>query len=435
MYRERTCEMLDFISRSPSCFHAAENLGKMMEEAGFLRLREEEAWNLTPGRGYFVIRNGSAVIGFRVPENPRGGFMIAAAHSDAPALKLKPEPEIRNKNYVQLNVEKYGGAILSTWLDRPLSLAGRAVVETENGVSVRPVCIDRDLALVPNLAIHMNRKVNEGQSFNVQVDMLPLFGLGENGAGVRDLLARELQTEKDSILDFDLFLYLREKGRIWGADEEFVSSPRLDDLQCAWSCTKALIETEEFAGIPVCAVFDNEEVGSRTKQGADSDFLRSVLERISVGMGFDAEKHRAALAQGLMVSADNGHAIHPNHPEKADAVNYPKINGGIVIKYSANQKYTTDAVSAGLLKTLCRREDIPYQSFANRSDVEGGSTLGNISNAQVSMNTVDIGLAQLAMHSAMETGGVMDTEYLIRALRAAYGAGIIRNSDGEYVLL
>lgn len=413
-------EMMDFIRRSPSCYHAVRNLGRMLTEAGFEELGEHTCWTLSAGRSYYVTRNGSALIAFRVPERSDRGFMIAAAHSDAPTFKLKRRPELKNKHYLRLNVEKYGGAILAPWMDRPLSVAGRIVVRQGSRVETRLVDVDRDLVLIPNLAIHMNRQMNEGVSLNPQVDMLPLLGQDEEAGTMDALIARAAGAAAEDILDSDLFVYLREEGRVWGAEEEFISSPRLDDLQCAWACVKGLIRAEAPQAIPVCAVFDNEEVGSGSKQGADSTFLQDVLERLSDCLGRDRQQHRAALASSLMASVDNGHAIHPNHPEKADEVNHPHLNRGVVIKYSANQKYTTDAVSAALFRTICERAGVPVQTYINRSDVPGGSTLGNISNAHVSLHTVDIGLAQLAMHSPFETGGVRDTNYLLTALRSVY---------------
>ncbi len=427
-------EMMDFIQRSPSCYHAVSNLGKMLEKAGFEELPEHTCWTLSPGKGYYVTRNGSALIAFRTPEQSVCGFIIAAAHSDAPTFKLKQHPELKNKHYLRLNVEKYGGAIFAPWMDRPLSVAGRVTVRQENRVEVRLVDIDRDLVLIPNMAIHMNRQMNEGVSLNPQVDMLPLLGQEVDIGTMDTLIAQAANAEPEDILDSDLFLYLREQGRIWGAKEEFISSPRLDDLQCAWACAQGLIEATAPQAIPVCAIFDNEEVGSGSKQGAGSTFLQDVLERISDCLNLSRQQHRAALASSLMASVDNGHAIHPNHPEKADEVNHPHMNQGVVIKYSANQKYTTDAVSAALFKTICEKAHVPVQTYINRSDVLGGSTLGNISNSHVSLHTVDIGLAQLAMHSPFETGGVRDTNYLLTALKALYRSRLHCEKTGSWVV-
>ena len=423
-------EMMNFIQRSPSCYHAISSLGQMLTEAGFEELGEHVCWTLSPGQGYYVTRNGSALIAFRVPEQSDCGFMIAAAHSDAPTFKLKRCPELKNKHYLRLNVEKYGGAIFAPWLDRPLSVAGRVAVRQGDRVKTWLVDVDRDLVLIPNMAIHMNRQMNEGVNLNPQVDMLPLLGQEEDIGTIDALIARAAGVAQEDILDSDLFLYLREQGRIWGAKEEFISGPRLDDLQCAWACVQGLIEAEAPRAIPVCAVFDNEEVGSGSKQGAGSTFLQDVLEGIGDCLGRGRQQHRAALASSLMASVDNGHAIHPNHPEKADEINHPHLNGGVVIKYSANQKYTTDAVSAALFRSICERAGVPVQTYINRSDVLGGSTLGNISNAHVSLNTVDIGLAQLAMHSPFETGGVRDTGYLLTALRSLYLARLDCETTG-----
>lgn len=434
MFETVSLEMADFIQRSPSCYHAVSNLAKQFEEAGFIRLHESCPWELRPGKGYFFTRNGSALIAFRLPEGEPAGFMIAAAHSDAPAFKIKAVPELAGEHYVQLNVEQYGGAICSAWLDRPLSAAGRVAVREGNRVVSRLVNLDRDLLLIPNLAIHMNRKINEGVALNPQVDMLPLFGQ----AGAHDqflpLVAQAAGVDPGQILAADLFLYLRETGRIWGAEREFLSSPRLDDLQCAWACARGLLDCEEFRSIPVCAVFDNEEVGSATKQGADSSLLQDALLRISRGIGRTVDAHQIALATSMMASVDNGHAIHPNHPEKADKTNHPHLNGGVVIKHSANQKYTTDSISSGLFQTICQKAEVPVQIFTNRSDVAGGSTLGNLSNKHVSLNTVDIGLAQLAMHSPYETGGVKDTWYLLRALTAFYHTTVSCDGPDVYTV-
>ena len=433
--REISQQMLDFIESSPSCYHAVHNLAGMLEREGFSPLEESACWTLAPGRGYYTTRNGSSLIAFRIPEPAEGGFLIAAAHSDSPAFKLKRRPELKSKHYLRLNVEKYGGAILSSWLDRPLSIAGRVAVRDRDCVEQRLVNVDRDLVLIPNVAIHMSRPASENAALNPQIDLLPLLGQSEPEGTLDKLIAKNAGTEPGAVLDSDLFLYLRERGRIWGAQEEFLSSPRLDDLQCAWACVRGLIEANTPQAIPVCAVFDNEEVGSTTKQGADSTFLQDTLERISECLGRSRQEHRAALASSLMVSVDNGHAVHPNHPEKSDEANYPQMNQGVVIKYSANQKYTTDAVSAALFQTICQNAEVPTQVYLNRSDMPGGSTLGNISNAHVSLPTVDVGLAQLAMHSPFETAGVQDTAYLLRALAGLYRTKLLCVGPGRWKVL
>ena len=432
MFEQTSLEMMDFIRRSPSCFHAVKELAAMLEKADFIPLQECGNWDLHPGKSYYVTRNGSAIIAFRMPKNSPRGFLIGAAHSDSPTMKLKDIAELSDQNYVRLNVEKYGGAILEPWMDRPLSIAGRVSVQQGSRVFTRLVNLDRDLILIPHMAIHMDRGMNEGRALNPQIDMLPLYGQGSSAGTLKALIAEAAGVEQEQLLATDLFLYLRQAGSVWGAQREFISSPKLDDLQCAWACTKALCETENEHMIPLCAIFDNEEVGSTTKQGAGSTFLQEVVARIGETLGAGAGEMRRMLAASLMASADNGHAIHPNHPEKADKANYPVMNGGVVIKYSANQKYTTDAVSAGLFKAICAGAGVPVQTFINRSDVLGGSTLGNISGSHVALNTVDIGLAQLAMHSPYETAGNQDTEHLLNAMKALYAANLRCTADGEY---
>lgn len=426
-------ELLDFLDNSPTSFHAVANMRAMLENAGFERLLEGEAWRLREETGYYVTRNDSSLIAFRIPKRDYVGFQIMASHSDSPALKIKDNAEISvEKHYVKLNVEKYGGMLCAPWLDRPLSVAGRVVVRTKDGVATRLVNVDRDLLIIPNLAIHMNRKVNDGYEFNAQKDMLPLFGDGEAKEGFLPLIAEAAGVEKEDILDTDLFLYNRMRGTTLGLDGEFIAAPRLDDLQCVFASLKGLLAARPKDSVAMHCVLDNEEVGSGTKQGADSTFLKDVLRRIHSAMGRSEEEYRMALASSFMVSADNAHSIHPNQPDKADPTNRPFMNEGIVIKYSANQKYTTDAVSGAVFKSICEHAKVPYQVFFNRSDMPGGSTLGNISNSQVALNTVDIGLPQLAMHSCYETAGSRDTAYLIRAAQVLYSTSICGSGDGTY---
>lgn len=416
MYIDTTKKLLEFIKKSPTAFHAAAEMEHRFTECGFEVLKENEYWKLTPGGRYVVTRNGSALIAFAIPEKENRKFHIMASHSDSPSFKVKENPEIKTGDaYIKLNVEKYGGMLMAPWFDRPLSVAGRVVVRENGKLKERLVNIERDLLMIPNLAIHMNREANSGINYNPQKDLLPLFA-GENmDKKLLQIIGESLEIPSEDIISHDLFLYNRMDGCIWGAENEFVSSPRLDDLQCAFSSMEALINGEKQNAIAVHCVLDNEEVGSGTKQGAASTFLKDVLMRINSGLGRTYEEYLMTLADSFMISADNAHALHPNYTEKTDPVNQPILNHGIVIKYNANQKYCTDAVSAAVFKDLCDRAEVPYQTFVNRSDIAGGSTLGNISNTQVPMNTVDIGLAQLAMHSPYETAGVKDTEYLIRA--------------------
>lgn len=447
-YQKCAKEMLEFIEKSPSCFHAVANVKKMLEKRGFSELKEREDWVLGAGEGYYVIRNDSSVIAFRLPvgstvgdaasdsfvsggarnsvsgTEKTAGFHIIAAHSDSPAFKVKESPESTvEEHYVRLNTEKYGGMILSTWLDRALSVAGRIAVKEEDHISTKLVNIDKDILVIPNVAIHMNRDMNNGVAYNPQVDMLPLFADCSEEKKKNALMKRVAKAagvKQEDILGHDLFLYTREKGRILGENGEFVLSPRLDDLQCVFAAAKAFTESVPEHYINVCAVFDNEEVGSGTKQGADSTFLEDTLWRIAEGTGAGRSEYLKWIAGSFLISADNAHAVHPNHPEKADPTNRPYLNGGIVIKYHGSQKYATDALSAARMKDLCRQAGVPFQAYANRSDIPGGSTLGNISTAHVSVSSVDIGLPQLAMHSAVETGGVKDTKYAVDVLKVFY---------------
>jgi len=423
-YETSTREMLEFIEKSPSCFHVIYNLKEQLLKDGFTQLQETEEWKLENGQGYFVTRNDSSLIAFRMPKKEAKGFHIVAAHSDSPSFKIKENPEISvEEQYVKLNTEGYGGMIRSTWLDRPLSVAGR-VAYSENGeIKTKLVNVEKDLLVIPNVAIHMNREVNKGMEYQLQTDMLPLFA-GMDQQDVKGMLMHEIAEaagrKAEDILGHDLFLYLREKGRCIGANGEFVLSPKLDDLQCVYASMKAFRQSEPAEYINVCAVFDNEEVGSGTRQGADSTFLQDVLEDIADRVQPGAAGLRRMVAASFLISADNAHAVHPNHPEKADPTNRPYLNGGIVIKYHGGQKYTTDATTTAKMKSLCAKAGVPWQTYANRSDLPGGSTLGNISTAHVSVASVDIGLPQLAMHSAVETAGVKDTEYAIQALGVFY---------------
>ena len=422
-------EMLDFIDRSPSCYHTIANAVEILKARGFRELKEKEDWDLSRGEGFYVIRGDSSLIAFRLPTEsgkwaaPQG-FHIVASHSDSPAFQVKEAPEMAvEEHYLKLNTEKYGGMILSTWMDRALSIAGRVAVQETAGVVTKLVNIDSDLLVIPNLAIHMNRDMNKGTEYNPQVDMLPLYAdcsQGKKENVLLDRIARQLGVQRESILGQDLYLYVREKGHILGENGEFVLSPRLDDLQCVFASMKAFSESRPKHYINVCAIFDNEEVGSGTRQGADSTFLEDVLWRTAECLGANHAEYLRMVAGSFLISADNAHGVHPNHPEKADPTNRPYLNGGVVIKYSGSRKYTTDAVSGARIRELCRKADVPCQTYANRSDVAGGTTLGHISTAHVSMETADIGLAQLAMHSAVETAGTMDTKYAVDMMKMFY---------------
>ena len=430
-------ELFSFLDQSPNAFFAVKNMCDTLEQAGMVCLYEGEPWDLEAGKGYYVTRNDSALIAFRIPKADYTGFQIMASHCDSPVFKIKTNTEITvDRQYVKLNVEKYGGMLCAPWLDRPLSVAGRVVLRTEEGIETRLVNIDRDLLIIPNLAIHMNRQVNDGYKFNAQVDMLPLFcEKGEESDVFLKLIASEAGVSAEDILDTDLFLYNRMPAVSLGLNNEFISSGRLDDLQCAFASLKGFVEASPKNSAAVHCVFDNEEVGSGTKQGAASTFLRDTLRRINSAMGRTEEEYLMSIASSFLVSADNAHAVHPNHTDKADPTNRPYLNKGIVIKYSANQKYTTDAVSGAIMRAICRQADVPCQTFANRSDLPGGSTLGNISQSQVALNTVDIGLPQLAMHSPYETAGAKDTAYLIEAAKVLFSSSVVGRGNGNYRLV
>ena len=420
--RELAQELLDFIWDSPSAFHVIENIRKELLKRGFFELKEKDAWKLSEGQNYFVVRNDSSVIAFSLPKTSPMGFHIVAAHSDSPTFKVKEKPEMSVENtYVKLNTEKYGGMILSTWLDRPLSVAGRIQVRTEEGeMDTRLVNVNKDLLVIPNLAIHMNPEINKGMEYNAQTDMLPLFGGGDCQKSLLKLAAEAVGVETGDILGSDLFLYNRQKGGVFGAEEEFIYSPRLDDLECVYCSLQAMLSVKPDSHANLLVVFDNEEVGSMTRQGAASSFLQDTLLRICEALGKNQQDYGRLLAESFMISADNAHGVHPNRPEKSDPTNRPYLNGGIVIKYHGGQKYTTDGISAAIIKQICQRAGVSWQTYANRSDILGGSTLGNLSAARVPVRTVDIGFAQLAMHSACETAGVQDVADMIKVMEGFY---------------
>ena len=421
--------LFDYIAASPTPYHAVAHTARLLEEAHYTRLLEGDKWELEPGRGYYVTRNGSSLIAFWLPEGDFPGFMMTAAHCDSPCFKVKENAELTDEHYVRLSAEKYGGMLCASWMDRPLSIAGRITVRTEEGLAVRLVDLKDTSAVIPNVAIHMNRTANDGMKYNPAVDMLPLYGTKDAKGALRQRVARCAGVEEGDILTTDLFVYNPQQGEEWNG---YISAPRLDDLQCAFGGLTAFLGAESSESVPVYCLFDNEEVGSQTKQGAASTFLSDVLHRIS---GPDEERYRRRVANSFLVSCDNAHAVHPNHPEYMDKNHAVYMNGGIVIKYNANQKYTSDAVSAAIFKLVCESVGVPVQMYANRADMAGGSTLGNIANTQVSLNTVDIGLPQLAMHSAYETAGAEDTAYLVRALTAFYEKSLSADGGEGYRLV
>ena len=465
MSKEYAKKVIELIDKSPTAFHVVENAKAILDSQGFTGLKESDVWNLATGGKYYVTRNDSSIIAFTIPKKDYAGFRIIASHSDSPCPKLKEDYEMDRCGYVRLNVEKYGGMLLAPWFDRPLSVAGRILVRDEkeaSGIKSVLVNLEKDIAVIPSLAIHMNRDANSGYSYSFQKDMLPIVSTSKDsnkgsnkdlnkdlkldskqdsnknentGATIMTLIAEAAGVKTENILGNDLFLYISEKGKVWGVRDEFIGSSRLDDQECVWctldgfidaaNCSYSNESTAKDASsdyVSMICVFDNEEVGSRTKQGADSDFLENLIDRINDNLGRSREEYYTAYANSFMISADNAHALHPAHADKYDPVQSPKMNEGIVLKFSARQSYTTDAVSAAFVKKLCEDSDIPYQIFVNHSDEPGGSTLGNISNSHVSINTADIGLPQLAMHSSYETAGVEDIDSLRGFAKAFFNA-------------
>ena len=424
-------QLLSFLDTSPSCYHAVDNLAKELLENGYQRLWEFQPWELKTGGKYFVVRGDSTLAAFRIPTGEFRGFMLAAGHSDSPTFKLREEAEVSGAGgSVRLSVEPYGGMIMRSWMDRPLSVAGRVMVWEEGRLRSRLVNIDRDLLVIPSVAIHMDREVNKGTPLKANVDLLPLLGMAGEPWRFRRLVAESAGVPEDAILSTELFLYPRTPGTLTGLQEEFIAAPRLDDLQCVFGCFRGFLAAEDSASVPLLCVFNNEEVGSGTRQGADSTFLTDVLSRISGALGRSPEEHLAALASSFLVSADNAHAVHPAHPEYADQNERPVLNGGVVIKRNANQRYTTDSLSGAVFQQICREAEVPVQRYSNRADLPGGSTLGNISTAHLSVHSVDIGLPQLAMHAAYEVAGAMDTAYLARAMTAYFGKSFRSGPEG-----
>lgn len=427
--RDFAQELIDFIYDSPTSFHAVENARKLLTGAGFMELKEEERWQLQKGGKYYVTKNDSALTAFILGTGSveQDGFKIIGAHTDSPCFRVKPAAEMTVENhYIKLDTEAYSGAILSTWMDRPLSVAGRVTVKGEDlfHPAARLVNIKKPILIIPSLAIHMNRSVNQGVELNKQKDMLPLLALVneslEKGNYLLQALAKELQIEAADILDFDLFLYEFEKGTILGLQDEFVSTPRLDDLAMVHAGISAISKVEAGLSTKVMVCFDNEDIGSATKQGADSPMLANILERIVAAMGGDRQDFFRAVAQSFMISADMAHAVHPNVPEKHDPQNRPVINKGPVIKLSANMKYTTDSNSAAVYAAVCKSAGVPVQYFVNRSDEAGGSTIGPITATHLNIRSVDMGTAALAMHSIRELCGVLDHSYVARSFEEFY---------------
>ena len=432
-YLDEVWSLLSFIAASPTQFHAVDASEEILRANGFAELSIAEPFSLEPGGKYYLTKNRSSIFAFRVPKQEIRGCMISAAHTDSPTFRLKPDFELKSVGYLRLSTERYGSMILSSWLDRPLSVAGRVMIRDGDSFLTRTVSIDRDLVIIPNVAIHFNRKINEGYVYNPASDMLPLAGSASDAGALRREIAVILGVDESAIVSADLSLYDRTGGSILGLDNEFFASPRIDNIECSYATLRGFLDAEHADGVlTVFASFDNEEVGSTTKQGANSPVLSDLLDRIISALGRNPSD---LWPSTFMVSADNAHAIHPNHPELSDAQHAPRVNEGVVIKHNATQRYTTDALSDAIFAAICERAGVPVQHFANRSDMQGGGTLGSIANSHLPVNTVDIGLAQLAMHSAYETAGVLDLSYMITAMKGYFSSGVLSSKDGEITLI
>lgn len=420
---ENIKQFCEFINKNPNSFFVVDTLKKQYLEAGYKELKLEEKWNLEKGKTYFVIKNDVSIVSFKIGNNLSEvpSIKIVASHNDSPSFKIKPEGMISTKLYSKLNTEPYGGAIMSTWLDRPLGISGRVMIKIDEETIISKNVNFKTAVIIPNLAVHMNRDLATNPSYNPQIDLLPIVSL--TNMSLEQLFEKE---GLENVLAHDLFLYNKEEATLCGANNEFLCAPRLDDLECVFASNQAFMNAEDEQGINICAVFNNEEVGSYNS--ADSTFLSDIIDEVA--KTFNLNK-RAMLAKSLLVSADNAHAIHPNHPEKTDSTNYVEMNKGVVIKYQAAQRYTTEGIGSSIFQSICERSNTPVQSYTNRSDIRGGSTLGAILTTTVSVSAVDIGLPQLAMHSAYETAGAKDLDYMINCLTELYNSKLDKNNN-EY---
>lgn len=425
-------KLLNFIKNSPTAFHAAKNIANILEDNGFIQLSESDLWNLKPNGKYYITRNSSSVLAFTIPSDINQlSFNITAAHLDSPTFKLKPNFTMDTGKYLKLNTEVYGGPILNTWLDRPLNIAGRVIIK-DNGLKTKLISFDKPMAIIPNCSIHYYPELNKGAVLNPQIDLLPLFcDKSIQNIDLYDCIAKKLNIEKEDIVSMDLYLAILDRGTLGGLNQEFLMAPQIDNLECAYATLEAFIQAKNNRSVNVLVEFDNEETGSRTRQGAASTMLKDILERISDSLGITKEEHQIALANSFIISADNAHAYHPNYPNKFDATNTVYMNQGVVIKSAARGSYTTDAMSLAYFKMICDKANVKMQLSTNRSDILGGSTLGAISLSNVSICSLDIGLAQMAMHSAFETAGAFDYIEMVNALTEFYNTHLSIPKDGE----
>ena len=414
--------LFKLIENGTSPFHVVLNCKEQLQKAGFQELNFSDKWKLNPGEKYYVNHHDSTLFAFTLPKTTKnmGNIRMAAAHTDFPCFCIKSNPELKKGEYVSLNVEAYGGFMLNTWLDRPLSVAGRVSVKSKEVYKpgIRFLDIKRPVLTIPNLAIHMNHDVNKGVALNKQVDMLPLFGMAQEGSeDFMEFLAKELQVKKSDILDFQLYVYCAEEPILLGTKEEFISSPRLDNLTSAQALVSAIIQADRTDGMNLIALFDHEEIGSKTKQGAGSFMLQELVKRILFCMDIDMEEQSRIKYDSMLLSVDVAHAMHPNQMEKADPTNKPVLNKGFCIKKACSQSYVTDCEAIGIVEQICKAKKIPYQKYANRSDIPGGSTLGSIASSLFPVKTVDVGVHILAMHSARELMGKEDMNALYKVVK------------------
>ena len=419
-------KLLKFIDESPVASHAAANLKARLLEEGFEQL-EFGNWKLKAGGKYFVLRNGSAIVAFRMPEKKAEGYVITAAHADSPCFRIHDHAEMVGE-YVRLDVETYGSPAIPSWMNRPLSIAGRVMVRSPQGVDIRLVDFKKTVAMIPDMPMQLNKDVKEGRRIDLNRDQIAFCAMGTDKGYVNRTCAKLAGCKAEDIISTDLFLYCNEKGYVWGPHNEFISAPRFDDLGCAFGCMEGFLAAAPSNRVQVCAVYDHEEIGSRTKVGGGSNLLPNLLKNISAAMGLSEVEHFALLDNSWMISADNSHATHPNHGEINDFTESPKMNGGPAVKHSS--KYATDGLSAALFKEVCHRAGVPVQDYSNRPDNKGGATVGSIATEEVSIPTIDIGMAQLAMHAALETQGAKDVQYLADACKASYESTVKITPEG-----
>ena len=418
-------ELIAFLNESHNEYLAANAIRNILSKSGFKEIKENETWNLKENSKYFFLRNGNSLVAFITPYRLNKSdfyYKIISSHLDSPALKLKENPAVSTNFYEKWKVEVYGGLINSTYVDRPLGLAGRLIVKTESGLETRIVDTKKAVAIIPNVAIHQNRNINNGFVYNPQVDLLPIVGTSEKAHYFDEIISSFLKNDEE-LVSYDLYLYNFDKAQYVGFNDDLICGQKEDDLSSAFLSLKALVDSEtnyNESGIKIATFFNNEETGSLSFSGADSDLLKSALRRIALSFNVKESEYFAAIKKSFVLSADNGHAIHPNHPEMSDDKNLCLLNKGILLKFNSNMAYTSDAFTSAFVKTLCKDNNIPYQVFFNRSDVRGGSTLGNISISQESILTADIGMPQLAMHSSFETIGSEDTKHMFDLMSCFY---------------